>query len=215
MLICIWNYQSGSTLLLTENLAKEKLVYPLLWNAFSSPGHGYPFFTAIFKSHCTEKAAPMLATSCSHSHQNYFLFYVLSHSLLSPLHTAVHRELCLSVSTNRPWDLLGPCLTRLCFPLNLDSVSCLTGILMFKTSLFLSPQVLAIVIGSHIFHVHLVTLLLKDKTTHYFSPGSRSATTTMTYLKRPQTMADDKYLPVSLACGGALSPPCCPTSFKA
>lgn len=59
-----------------------------------------------------------------------------------------------------------------------------TGILMFKTSLFLSPQVLAIVIRSHIFHMHLVTLLLKDKTTHYFSPGSRSAITTMTYCKK-------------------------------
>lgn len=54
---------------------------------------------------------------------------------------------------------------------------------MFKTSLFLSPQVLAIVIRSHIFHMHLVTLLLKDKTTHYFSPGSRSAITTTIYCK--------------------------------
>lgn len=57
-------------------------------------------------------------------------------------------------------------------------------ILKFKTSLLLSPQVLAIVIRSHIFHVHLVTLLLKDKTKSYFSTGSVSATTSMTYCKK-------------------------------
>lgn len=89
----------------------------------------------------------------------------------------------VSISSNRLWALLGLCLIHLCFPLNLDSVLCLTGVLMFKTSLFLSPQVLAIVIRSHIFHMHLVTLLLKDKTTHDFSPGSRSAITTTIYCK--------------------------------
>lgn len=110
-----------SILLLSENLAKEKLVCSFFWNVYSSSHHCYPFFKVILKFYCAEKAAPMLATI------SYFVF----------------------------------------FSSNLDSVLCITGVLMFKTSLFLSPQVLAIVIRSHIFHMHLVTFLLKDKIIHY------------------------------------------------
>lgn len=78
---------------------------------------------------------------------------------------------------------------------------------MFKTSLFLSPQVLAIVIRSHIFHMHLVTLLLKDKTTHYFSPGSRSAITTTIYCKNITNNGEVmKYLMVSYVWRITLTP---------
>lgn len=113
----------------------------------------------------------------------------------------------VSISSNRLWALLGLCLIHLCFPLHLDSVLCLTGVLMFKTSLFLSPQVLAIVIRSHIFHMHLVTLLLKDKTTHYFSPGSRSAITTTIYCKNITNNGEVmKYLMVSYVWRITLTP---------
>ena len=99
-----------------------------------------------------------------------------------------------------------PCLNHLCLPLNLVSVLCITGILMFKISLFLLPQVLAIVIRSHIFHMHLVTLLLKDKTTHYFIPES-SSIITMIYCKNTTNNGRMmKYLMVSYVWRISLTP---------
>jgi hypothetical protein len=106
---------------------------------------------------------------------------------------------------------------NLCFPLNPDSILHITGVLTFKTSLCFSPQILAIVIRSHIFHMHLVTLLLKEKI-HYFSLGRISAITTMTYfLLTTSNGRMMKQLTVSFMCRGTLSipTPSCQTSFMA
>ena len=170
----------------------------------------------ILKFYCVEKATPVLAPLAPNNHQNYFLLYIPSHFLLSHdfshrmSHDFSHRmpssTVFVSIISNRLWALLGPCLNHLCFPLNLVSVLCITGVLMFKISLFLLPQVLAIVIRSHIFHMHLVTLLLKDKTTYNFIQES-SSIITMIYCKNTTNNGRMmKYLMVSYVWRVNLTP---------
>lgn len=104
----------------------------------------------------------------------------------------------VSVSSNRLWALSRLSYSSL-FSSNLDSVLCRTGARMFKTSLFLSPQVLAIVIRSHIFHMHLVTLLLKDKTTRYSIQWVKVLLTTMICGTNTTNSGMMKYLTVCLS----------------
>ena len=150
----------------------------------------------------------MLAPLAPHNHQNYFLLYIPSHFLLS--HDFSHRmpssTVFVSIFSNRLWALLGPCLNHLCFPLNLVSVLGITGVLMFNIPLFLLPQVLAIVIRSHIFHMHLVTLLLKDKTTYNFIPESSSIITMIYYKNTTNNGRMMKYLMVSYVWRVNLTP---------
>lgn len=82
----------------------------------------------------------------------------------------------------------------------------ITGVLMFNIPLFLLPQVLAIVIRSHIFHMHLVTLLLKDKTTYNFIPESSSIITMIYYKNTTNNGRMMKYLMVSYVWRVNLTP---------